>query len=194
MLDVGCGQGDSSLPGWIGLDGDHRALVRARGDYGVVGVVADAEQAWPLVDRSVDAVVLFDILEHVPDPRWLLSEAARVLRGAGWLLVALPNAAHAVNRATAVLGRTTDFTDAYHRQGSPLSDHLHRFSVASGARLLEEAGYRVERRHEYFPTEFSEGRWKALSGVARAVAASGLHHRLPNLLAYELFYVCRREL
>lgn len=158
----------------------------------MVGVVADAELQWPFGDASFDAVALFDILEHVPDPRFLLSEATRVLARAGRLLVALPNAAHAVNRATAVLGRTTDFTDAYHRQGSPLSDHLHRFSMTSGTRLLEEAGYRVEQRHEFFPTEFSEGRWKALSGVARAVAASGLHHRLPNLLAYEFFYVCRR--
>ncbi len=188
---MGCGEGESSLPGWIGLDGEPSVLKKAA-TGGMACAVADVELGWPFRAATFDAVVLFDILEHVPDPNWLLAEARRVLRpDAGWLLVALPNAAHAVNRAHALLGRTVDFTDAFHRTGSPVSDHLHRFSLQSGTRLLEDAGYSVVERHEYFPAEFSEGRWRALSGVARALASSGLHHRLPNLLAYEFLYLCR---
>src|SRR5207249_4034816 len=39
----------------------------------------------PFVDRSVDAVVFFDVLEHVSHPDVLLAEAARVLRPGGRL-------------------------------------------------------------------------------------------------------------
>lgn len=189
VLDVGCGDAESSLPGWIGMDGDRRALTRAA-SRGVRGIVVDVELPWPVRDRCLNAVVLFDVLEHVPDPRWLLAETKRVLSDGGVVLVALPNAAHAVNRVTALAGRTSDFTDAAHRTGSPVSDHLHRFSAESGSRLLTDMGFSIDERHEYFPGAFSEGWWRALSPVARAVLATGLHRRLPNLLAYEFLYLC----
>lgn len=193
VLDAGCGEGESSLPGWVGLDGD-RGVLKTAAAAGVRAAVADVEAGWPFPAATFDAVVLCDVLEHVPDPYWLLAESRRVLRterGPGWLFVALPNAAHAVNRMHAVLGRTSDFTDAYHRTGAPVSDHLHRFSLPSAVRLLENGGFSVVERREFFPDSFSEGGWQALSGVARAVARSGLHHRLPNLLAYEFVFLCR---
>jgi SAM-dependent methyltransferase len=48
------------------------------------------EKDAPLADATMDAVVLFDVVEHVPDPRHLLSEAARVLRREGHLIACVP--------------------------------------------------------------------------------------------------------
>lgn len=48
------------------------------------------EKDVPLGDASMDAVVLFDVVEHVPDPRHLLAEAARVLRPEGRLIACVP--------------------------------------------------------------------------------------------------------
>lgn len=190
VVDVGCGPGESSVAGAVGLDGDADVLARAAA-RGVVPVLADVERPWPLADDSAGTVVLFDVLEHVPDPLALLSEAARVLRRDGVLLVALPNAAHAVNRVAALRGRTDDFTDAAHRVGAPVSDHLHRFTLASGAALLAASGFTVSARHDFFPSRFTDGEWRRLGRLAGLLRASGAVARWPGLLAYEVCYVCR---
>ncbi|UKO97243.1 class I SAM-dependent methyltransferase [Nostoc sp. UHCC 0870] len=45
----------------------------------------------PFADESFDAVTMFDLLEHVPDDQKAVSEALRVLRPNGFLLISTPN-------------------------------------------------------------------------------------------------------
>ena len=47
--------------------------------------------ALPFGDRTFDAVTMFDLLEHVPNDRQAISEALRVLRPGGVLLISTPN-------------------------------------------------------------------------------------------------------
>lgn len=44
----------------------------------------------PLADASVDTVLLLDVLEHLAEPEAALSEASRVLRQDGKLLLTIP--------------------------------------------------------------------------------------------------------
>ena len=41
--------------------------------------------------RSFDAITMFDVLEHIPDHGGAISEALRVLRPGGYLLISAPN-------------------------------------------------------------------------------------------------------
>jgi SAM-dependent methyltransferase len=52
-------------------------------------VVFDAA-AMPFADASVDVVLALEVLEHMPHPRSLLCESARVLRPEGRLIVTVP--------------------------------------------------------------------------------------------------------
>lgn len=52
-------------------------------------IQADAGQL-PLCGRCADAVICSEVLEHVPDPRPVISEAHRVLKPGGMLLVTVP--------------------------------------------------------------------------------------------------------
>jgi len=45
----------------------------------------------PFEDNEFDAVTLFDVLEHIPDHKKAVSEALRVLKSEGFLLVSTPN-------------------------------------------------------------------------------------------------------
>jgi len=53
-------------------------------------IVADATDL-PFADASFDVVTLLDVLEHIPDDRAAASEALRVVRPGGWVIVTSPN-------------------------------------------------------------------------------------------------------
>jgi len=67
------------------VDASHRMLEEARGT-GLPAVQGDAGQV-PMRENAVDAVVITDALHHIPDREAALSEAARVLKPGGVLVV-----------------------------------------------------------------------------------------------------------
>jgi SAM-dependent methyltransferase len=78
--------------GWevTGVETDPVAARTAR-DRGFAVHAGDLATA-PFPDSSFDLVLLMHVIEHVTDPRALLSECRRVLRVGGRLVVATPNA------------------------------------------------------------------------------------------------------
>lgn len=105
MLDVACGTGAWSIH-WrergeivTGLDFDLDLLARARqrpglGDpAGFRGVVADATKL-PFKSGSFDLVMVNSLLEHVPDWKSAVVEAARVVAPGGVLVLHTTNRVH----------------------------------------------------------------------------------------------------
>jgi 2-polyprenyl-3-methyl-5-hydroxy-6-metoxy-1,4-benzoquinol methylase len=97
LLDVGCATGDfvwemSRQPGWsaLGIDMSQAAVTYARSQMGVVAAVGLLNHA-PFADGSLDAITLWNVFEHVYNPRAVLSEAARLLRPGGVLVMTHPN-------------------------------------------------------------------------------------------------------
>lgn len=76
----------------------------------------------PVRTGSVDTVLSTEVLEHVPDPRALVDEMARVLRPGGKLLLTVP------------------FIQPLHE----LPSDYYRFTPSSLARFVEDAGLEVE--------------------------------------------------
>jgi 2-polyprenyl-3-methyl-5-hydroxy-6-metoxy-1,4-benzoquinol methylase len=69
------------------------AIIRLRAArHGLHFPIANAAgEALPLPDRAFDAVVCWDVIEHVRDPRLVLAELARVLRPGGTALLTVIN-------------------------------------------------------------------------------------------------------
>ena len=91
LLEIGCGAG-RNLRAFAhyrpdlrlhGADISERALAEARAAGGPIEYRLGDALALPYPDASFDIVVLFDLLEHVPDVGAAVAEVARVLRPGG---------------------------------------------------------------------------------------------------------------
>lgn len=98
VLDIGCGAGNMpkairhyrpDLEVW-GTDLSQQALKTARAAPGGVRFVAAGGERLPFPDGFFDAVTMFDVLEHIPDPIGALREIRRVLRPGGLFHLFLP--------------------------------------------------------------------------------------------------------
>ena len=140
VLDLGCGAGrfvaalrDAGADP-VGVELAPAALERARGNVAGADLrAAGPDGTLPLEHGSVDLVWCSEVLEHVADTLYLLTEARRVLRPAGRLLVTTPG--HGVLRRTAIaLARFDAHFD-------PLGGHLRFYTRASLARALTATGF-----------------------------------------------------
>ena len=97
VVEAGCGEGYGAAllaPGReavIALDYDASAVAHVRRAHPDVPVLQANLVALPLRDRSVDAVVSLQTLEHVWDQDAFLAECVRVLRPTGMLALSTPN-------------------------------------------------------------------------------------------------------
>ncbi len=96
ILDIGCGSGWST---WLMRQAGHKAFgadLHAQApeswqvDPELPYISADG-QSLPFTDAAFDAVGLYQVLEHVPDPERMLRECLRVLRPSGRLIVVGPH-------------------------------------------------------------------------------------------------------
>ncbi len=108
ILEVGCGEGANLRNLRQRLDGARvfavdfsppKVLFASQG--GARGACADAASL-PFPDRAFDAVLIRDLLHHVPDRAGVLREAARVLRLGGRLTLIEPNGKNPIVAAMAL--------------------------------------------------------------------------------------------
>ncbi|MEV3963512.1 methyltransferase domain-containing protein [Nocardia sp. NPDC050193] len=134
VLEAGSGEGYGAnmittvAKAVVGLDYDRTAAAHVHTRYPAVHMVRGNLAALPLPESAVDAVVNFQVIEHLWDQAEFLRECLRVLRPGGELLISTPN------RITFSPGRDT-----------PLNPfHTRELNAAELTELLEAAGFRVE--------------------------------------------------
>lgn len=96
ILEIGCGGGyflDALSRDYrvVAVDISAHAVTRARLRAPRVSFgLADAQRL-PFADACADCVLAFDVIEHLPSPEALLTEARRVLKPGGLLVFSTPN-------------------------------------------------------------------------------------------------------
>jgi SAM-dependent methyltransferase len=165
VLDIGCGPGALleafRRRGWevhgTELTDDSAARARQAGIPVHVGPL----EPFPWPEGHFDAVVMWHVLEHCPDPVPVLDRVRRSLRPGGVLLVGVPNFGSPEARLT---------RDGWFHLDVPR--HLVHFTGASLEGALAETGFEIRAR-SFFAPEFD-----AFSLVQSALNRAGLKHNL----------------
>ncbi len=154
LVDVGCASGfglrAAIEAGWkaVGVDVSEFAVGVARSRYSLdvlVGTLAEA--AFP--DASVDAVTMWDVLEHVLEPRKECEEANRILRLGGVLAISTPD-------ADCPCPTEPDPAKTAFWAANP-PEHLQYYNALSISRLLISAGFRVVSIQSFGPEDRRAG-------------------------------------
>lgn len=135
LLDVGCWVGfllsEAERRGWrevIGVEPSEWAGNRARTSFGLRVISGDLTDA-DLHEDHFSAVVMGDVLEHLPDAGAALDRARSLLRPEGVLALEVPDAGSRLARA---MGR---------RWWSVIPTHVHYFTRGSLEVLLRRRGF-----------------------------------------------------
>lgn len=97
LLEVGCGEGRGipyllpAVRSYSAIDKISSAIELLRGKYPKGRFTAGHLPPLPYADASFDAVVSFQVIEHIQDDRFFLDEIRRVLRPGGVALLTTPN-------------------------------------------------------------------------------------------------------
>lgn len=146
ILDVGSGPGVFldlvKRAGWegMGIELNRRAAAASRERYGIEvreGTIESVE----FPRASFDVVTLWDILEHVSDPRRMLERARELLKPGGLLAIETPNADALLDRVAILLARVGVPGPAATFYGL---HHLTLWNPKNLRRLLENIGFRLE--------------------------------------------------
>lgn len=151
-LDVGASAGffvkTAADHGWdahgIELSKDTSRLARER--YGVDVQTARLEET-TFEPASFDAITLWDLIEHLPDPFDTMQRIVSLLKPGGVVLILTPNLDGLFARGSYRVARRIDYWPAVTPPG-----HLFQFSAKSLTALLERVGLTVlETRNEPMP-------------------------------------------
>lgn len=138
LLDIGCGDGTfvrhMAAHGWqaTGFDLSPTAQQLARKHNKQAVILSGQWENLKLSPASFDCLTLWQVLEHVADPRQLLRRCNTLLRPGGLLVVAAPNIASLQARIT-----------NKRWWGLDVPRHLTHFSPKVLKRALQESGFRV---------------------------------------------------
>lgn len=119
LLEVGTARGDflaeASFAGFepLGIEAERASAEEARHRSGVDVLVGWAEEL-DLPPDAFDAVCMWHVLEHIPQPLLVLSAVRRSLKPGGRLFCEVPNAGGQMARA---LGERWDYLDPGHHVG-----------------------------------------------------------------------------
>jgi len=156
FLELGCGTGefldrvaslDERLRVW-GIDISKLAIDKVK-EKGFDGFALDvSQQELPFREGFFDVVYLGDVIEHLLDPDFMISEVKRILKKGGLVVLTTPNLASWCNRILLLFGFQPLFSEVstkkiFGRSGSKIVGHLRLYTLKSLKEFLSYYGFKI---------------------------------------------------
>lgn len=186
VLDVGCGDA-SNYQAWLvkqvksltAIDISRTGIENAR-RMGLNGIVHDLSKPFPFDDNRFDGATCIEVLEHLYDPKFAVTEVHRVLKPGGLLVTTVPNNGYFRERLKAMTRAelSTSITDF---ENEWMGAHIRFYSLASFTRMLEVAGFEVEQVRSNGDASIFDG-LDAVGGYMMQHFTTLLRAKLPRAL------------
>jgi 2-polyprenyl-3-methyl-5-hydroxy-6-metoxy-1,4-benzoquinol methylase len=172
VMDIGCGNGEFLLrcvkagaSHVLGVEPDIKMAQGIKNRFGIDVVNGFASQL-SLANGQFDLIVLWDVLEHLAEPRRLLASIKGSLADGGKIAAVTPNGDGYLEEGINWTGFKVDF------------DHISYYGRESATRLFKSCGYQIEKMVSAgLPTLEGE----LLTGRVKSSTWSMLRHRLYEL-------------
>jgi 2-polyprenyl-3-methyl-5-hydroxy-6-metoxy-1,4-benzoquinol methylase len=159
LLDVGCSTGlflgVARESGWnihgLEYSADSAQIARSRLGTDVV----DQGELLPgrFAPASFDVVTMWDVIEHMPDPRSALRVVHEILKPGGLYIAKTPNADGIYPRASLAVASKVGYWGHPEPPG-----HLYQFSIETFGRMLLATGFETQRVYQQrIPLAYSFG-------------------------------------
>ncbi len=139
----------------VGLDISSEATVVAN-KFGIKAKVVDLEKKLQFKNQEFDIVVAKDILEHLINPKQLLEEINRVLKGDGYAVVSVPNHYYYGMRLRLLLGKGIIWKSIGHDHGQLFNEwnYMHKifFTWKGFKEFLYEGNFTIKKTFWDFGT------------------------------------------
>lgn len=142
ILEIGCGRGDFLYElkkiGWD-IHGNEISELSAQkaqkllGDRIIIGSINEKFE-----DSFFDVVIIYHVLEHLPDPMETLKEIARIIKKDGLLLIAVPN----MDSILAKIFKTCWF-------GFGMAENNYYFSRKTLGNYLSKTGFLITKERHF---------------------------------------------
>lgn len=165
VLDVGCGDGfflgdlSAVMPdgaNFYGVDYSEDQINKAKGNYPFHFSTCNLEAGMPFPDGEFDVLYAGEVIEHLLNPDLFFSEAFRVLKARGHLVLSTPNLNSWINRLLFLFGYQPLFMECstkssvygygfmkrFKKQDWPVG-HVRLFNRRSLTDALNDNGFRI---------------------------------------------------
>ncbi|MBU0591284.1 MAG: class I SAM-dependent methyltransferase [archaeon] len=156
LFEIGCGAGDfldyASKNGWhtkgIEPSEELAAIASKKGITGlnITNCTLDGYLKGYRLEKF-DAIVIMNILEHVADPLTFISDAKKLLKDDGMMVIKVPNDFNELQKICVENGTTADYWVS-------APDHINYFNIDSLTKFLLYSGFKIKYKMTDFPMEF----------------------------------------
>jgi SAM-dependent methyltransferase len=188
VLDLGCGVGEyvrafaREGADALGCDIELPRLIEARdrsaaGGWQRTAFLAAAGEDLPFADRSLDVIVLNEVIEHVADDRATLGEVERVLRPGGRCVLFAPNRLYPFEthgiylRGRYIFGNIPFVNWLPDVLRNRLVPHARAYRHGDWAKLVAGSGLEiVDHQYVFAGYDNIEARWSRVARIVRAIS------------------------
>ncbi len=123
-----------------GLDIAEQAIAKAQAN-GVNAQVCNFEDGFKEVDQSFDAVIACEIIEHLYDTDYFISEIKRVLKPGGYVFITTPNLASLKNRIKLLFGAYPQYSE--YNLTPTSAGHIRNYTPRTLKKQLRDHGFEI---------------------------------------------------